>query len=738
MRDSGEFEAMPKKEALLLQRELDKLERNLGGIRNMERLPDAVFVLDTKKEDIAVTEANKLGIPIVAVVDTNCDPDIIQYVIPGNDDAIRSGTLMCRVIADAVDEGRFISSRRRGNGAGPAPAERTAEQEAAMAAEQAEARRQAALRRPGARGPARQRPADAGPAADEPHRRTRPPADAARARGRGRAARRRGPTAAEPALADRGRGRARPPPTPTTAPRRSPDPMAEFTAKDVQALRQATGAGMMDAKKALEANDGDREQAAQWLREKGLTKVAKLDDRENTQGAVAIVVDGNVGAIVELKSETDFSAKADDFTSLVADLADVVVAKGDRAVAERENDLDDLRIAKKENIEIGTVARFEAADGNVLDAYLHLQDGRGVNGVLVEIAGGDARAGPRHRRAHRVRQADVPHPRRDRRPTRSRRSARRCSTSPRRASPNRRGPRSSRAGSTPGTPSRCFSSRASSATRRRRSRSCSATPRIVRFAQVVHRRLTTLRIAVSLVAADHGRGCSCKLSGEAFAGEGGYGIDGLVVAQLAKQIVEVRRDLDVDVAIVVGGGNIWRGMTGAGAGMDRAQADYMGMLATVINGLALQDTLEQLDQPTRVQTAIQMAQVAEPYIRRRAIRHLEKGRVVIFAGGTGNPFFTTDTTAALRAVEIEADAILKGTNSGTDGVYTDDPRTNPDAAKLDEVSYIDVLNQGLRVMDSTAITLCMDNDLPIVMFDLMAEGNVRGILEGRPIGTLVH
>jgi uridylate kinase len=229
-----------------------------------------------------------------------------------------------------------------------------------------------------------------------------------------------------------------------------------------------------------------------------------------------------------------------------------------------------------------------------------------------------------------------------------------------------------------------------------------------------------------------------KLSGEAFAGEPGYGIDGAVVQQLAKEIVDVRRDLDVDVAIVVGGGNIWRGMSGAGAGMDRAQADYMGMLATVINGLALQDTLEQLDQPTRVQTAIHMAQVAEPYIRRKAIRHLEKGRVVIFAGGTGNPFFTTDTTAALRAVEVEADALLKGTHSGTDGIYTDDPKTNPEAVKLEQVSYLDVLNQGLRAMDSTAITLCMDNGLPIVMFDLLGAGNVRAILEGQPIGTLVR
>jgi uridylate kinase len=163
----------------------------------------------------------------------------------------------------------------------------------------------------------------------------------------------------------------------------------------------------------------------------------------------------------------------------------------------------------------------------------------------------------------------------------------------------------------------------------------------------------------------------------------------------------------------------------------------MGMLATVINGLALQDTLEQLGQPTRVQSAIHMSQVAEPYIRRRAIRHLEKGRVVIFAGGTGNPFFTTDTTAALRAVEIEAGAVLKGTHSGVEGVYTADPKLDPDAELLSEVSYIEVLNRGLKVMDSTAITLCMDNNLPIVVFDLMAEGSVASILAGEPIGTLV-
>jgi uridylate kinase len=228
-----------------------------------------------------------------------------------------------------------------------------------------------------------------------------------------------------------------------------------------------------------------------------------------------------------------------------------------------------------------------------------------------------------------------------------------------------------------------------------------------------------------------------KVSGEAFAGEAGHGIDGATVREIAEAIVAVKSEFDVDIAIVVGGGNIWRGMTGQGAGMDRAQADYMGMLATVINALALQDVLEQLGQETRVQTAIHMAQIAEPYIRRRAVRHLEKGRVVIFAAGNGNPFFTTDTTAALRAVEIEAGALLKGTHGGTDGIYTADPRVEPDAVKLDEIAYLDVIKQGLQAMDTTAITLCMENEMPIVYFDLLGDGNIRSILAGEPVGTLV-
>jgi uridylate kinase len=230
-----------------------------------------------------------------------------------------------------------------------------------------------------------------------------------------------------------------------------------------------------------------------------------------------------------------------------------------------------------------------------------------------------------------------------------------------------------------------------------------------------------------------------KLSGEAFADTGGSSIDGDVVVQIAREIADVRRELGVDVAVVVGGGNIWRGATGASTGMDRAQSDYMGMLGTVINALALQDALERLDQATRVQSALEMDRVAEPYIRRRAIRHLEKGRVVILAGGLGDPFFTTDTPAAVRAAELLAGAVLKGTHSGVDGVYTADPKLDANATKLDEVSYMDVLNRGLNVMDPTSITFCMDNKLPIVVFDVLAEGNLRRVLVGQDgIGTLVR
>ncbi|PLT34184.1 UMP kinase [Bacillus sp. V5-8f] len=227
-----------------------------------------------------------------------------------------------------------------------------------------------------------------------------------------------------------------------------------------------------------------------------------------------------------------------------------------------------------------------------------------------------------------------------------------------------------------------------------------------------------------------------KLSGEALAGDEGFGINPSIIKSIAEQVKEVA-EMDVEVAVVVGGGNIWRGKIGSEMGMDRANADYMGMLATVMNSLALQDSLEQLGIETRVQTSIDMRQVAEPYIRRRAIRHLEKKRVVIFAAGTGNPYFSTDTTAALRAAEIEAEVILMAKNN-VDGVYSADPVKDKNAKKYDELSYLDVLKEGLEVMDSTASSLCMDNNIPLIVFSLMEKGNIKRAVLGETLGTIVR
>lgn len=226
-----------------------------------------------------------------------------------------------------------------------------------------------------------------------------------------------------------------------------------------------------------------------------------------------------------------------------------------------------------------------------------------------------------------------------------------------------------------------------------------------------------------------------KLSGEALMGDTGFGIDPVILESLAAQIKGVCAG-GVEIAVVVGGGNIFRGLKASAAGMDRSQADYMGMIATVMNALALQDALERAGVYTRVMSAIEMQAVAEPYIRRRAVRHMEKGRVVIFAAGTGNPYFTTDTTAALRALEINAECVMKATK--VDGVYSADPKLDPDATKYDELTYIDVLNQNLQVMDSTAISLCMDNELPILVFNMEVEGNIERALRGDSVGTIVR
>jgi uridylate kinase len=225
-----------------------------------------------------------------------------------------------------------------------------------------------------------------------------------------------------------------------------------------------------------------------------------------------------------------------------------------------------------------------------------------------------------------------------------------------------------------------------------------------------------------------------KLSGEALMGDQGFGVDPVTANQIAKEIGEVQQ-LGVQIGVVIGGGNLFRGMAASTRGMDRSTADYMGMLATVINALALQDALEQLGVTTRVTTAIEMRAVAEPFIRRRAIRHLEKGRVVVFAAGTGNPYFTTDTAAALRAMEMRAEVILKGTK--VDGIYTADPMLDPTAERYEKISYLQVIEKSLAVMDATAITLCMDNKLPIVVFDLLTAGNLRRVIMGEDVGTTV-
>jgi uridylate kinase len=226
-----------------------------------------------------------------------------------------------------------------------------------------------------------------------------------------------------------------------------------------------------------------------------------------------------------------------------------------------------------------------------------------------------------------------------------------------------------------------------------------------------------------------------KLSGEALAGSQGYGIDARMIGEIAHQIKDVIA-LGVQVAVVVGGGNIWRGISGSARGIDRATADYMGMLATIMNALALQDALEKIDVPTRVQSSIAMQQVAEPYIRRRAIRHLEKGRVVIFAAGTGNPYFSTDTTAALRAAEIEAEVILMAKNK-VDGVYSADPKVDPHAKRYDTLTYLDMLNQNLGVMDATASSLCMDNKISLIVFSIAESGNIKRVVMGEHIGTVL-
>ncbi len=392
----------------------------------MKKLPEAVFILDTKKEHIGVTEANKLGIPIVAVVDTNCDPDLIQFVIPGNDDAIRAGTLMCRIIADAVEEGRFIA---RGAAVEPLGGRLPRGPPTTRLVSPHSRRRPAdklrCKRRSSERASRRERPPNP--------RRTTPlllhgrPTTRGERVVSGRHVRNRihhrahDPNRAHDRTLDRALDRVRP----------GVLRMPEFTAKDVKTLRDSTAAGMMDAKRALEANDGDMEAASKWLREQGIVKSAARSERDDAQGAVAVAITDDASAVVELKCETDFTAKSDAFTAMTQTLADAVLADGEGAIDGYKDAVDDLKITTKENIEIGKVAKVGAANGDVLDTYLHRQDGRReFNAVIVELQGGsvetahtvalhivvheadvlDSRRGPDGRDRGGARDARSPHP----------------------------------------------------------------------------------------------------------------------------------------------------------------------------------------------------------------------------------------------------------------------------------------------------------------------------------------
>ena len=425
-------------------------------------------------------------------------------------------------------------------------------------------------------------------------------------------------------------------------------------------------------------------------------------------------------------------AKADEFVALADELAALVAAKGEDATAELTDEIDRLRATLKENISVGRVRRLVAEPGQVLDTYVHQQAGRGVNAVAVVLEGGSeelahdiavhiAFTKPAYLSRDEVPEAEV--------------AAERATLE--QISRNEGKPEAALEKIVEGRMTGWFKERVllgpglragREADDRRHARV--GPHRVVRAGR--HRRLSARIVGEP-------RRIVLKMSGEALASAASdETIDAATVERMAKEMARAMDGGGLELAVVVGGGNIWRGTTGESGGMDRATSDTMGMLGTVINALALQDALEQQGQPTRVLSALSMAEVAEPYIRRRAIRHLEKGRIVIFAAGMGNPFFTTDTPAALRAAEIGAELLCKGTHSGVDGVYSADPKLDPTATRYDEISFMEVINRDLRVMDLTAITFCKDNNLPIRVFDLMIPGNIPRALSGEQIGTLVR
>jgi uridylate kinase len=501
----------------------------------------------------------------------------------------------------------------------------------------------------------------------------------------------------------------------------------QITAEMVRELREKTGAGMMDCKRALSESGGDMEAAVDILRKKGLAAAAKKASRIASEGVIAAHVAAGSAVLVEVNCETDFVAKTGNFQEFVRKVAVAVNGKGPRDVEEAlllpgEGGVPLAEMLNEEVAKIGekiSFRRFErfvlpAGAAGMLVPYIHAG---GKIGVLVELMGagaGDgefgalgkdmamqvAAANPLY-----VSREDVPAAAIDREKAIYREQALAA-----------------------GKPEKILDRIAEGKLEKYYGDFC-----LLEQAFIGREAAREVRGALGKPVY---RRVLLKLSGEALMGEQAYGIDEGVLAVLSREIREVA-SLGVKIALVVGGGNIFRGIQTSGEyGIDRASADYMGMLATVINSLALQDRLEREGVMTRVLSAIEMRTIAEPYIRRRALRHLEKGRVVIFAAGTGNPYFTTDTAAALRAMEINSDAILKATR--VDGVYDKDPLVHKKARMFRELTYIDVLKRNLKVMDATAISLCMDNNLPIVVFNMKKRGNIRKVVLGEKIGTVVR
>ncbi len=449
-----------------------------------------------------------------------------------------------------------------------------------------------------------------------------------------------------------------------------------ITAEAVKELRERTGAGMMDCKRALEETDGDLDKAIALLRERGVASAAKKAGRDAREGVVGsyIHMGGRIGAMIEVNCETDFVARTEQFQKLVRDLAMQVVALHAEYPTVDSIPAEVAAAKQAELLADETVqAKPEAVRGKIVEGQLkkwHQQV------VLSEqpFRDSDITVGElitqsiaTHRREH------------------------------------------------PGPPLRAVRDRGGAVTDDGRGNGDGGSTGPAEGRLRYHRILL-------------------KLSGEALLGDRQYGVDPAFCAFIARQVAEVHAT-GVQVGIVVGGGNIFRGLAAAARGMDRATGDYIGMLATVMNGLALQDAIERIGVPVRVMSAIAMNEIAEPYIRRRAVRHLEKGRVAIFVAGTGNPYFTTDTAAALRAVEIGAQVLLKATK--VDGVYDADPMTSPNATRYERLGYQDLLRDQLKVLDAAAVSLCLENDLPIVVFDLNAPDNISRVARGEPVGTLI-